>query len=182
MSQNQTSFQVKNKKSNLGTKIGALAGFTASSAAMYLSRDVFGKGVQKFQEYVKEQNLTKLDAAELSAVTKSAGMIAVVLGLVAATGIGALVGKGISKLVNHFSKKAIVDKENNTYTYNPKTIKGKDNQEYYVKHGHPKTLYRKNSETGKFEQVAQVYDGSWGKEMSDEDFVKMMTYALIFWR
>ena len=55
------------------------------------------------------------------------------------------------------------------------TVKGKDGEEYVVENGHPKTIYKKNPQTGKLEYVTQVYDGSWGRESSDEDLIRVLT-------
>ena len=169
---NQTSFQAKNKKSNLGAKIGAVAGLTISSGTYYFAQKNIDKVVKKV---VTKENLSKLQSKKISAVLKNTPTKAAALvGIVVATGIGALLGKGVQKLVNNFSNHSKVYKDTGAI-FCPKPIKGKDGMEYVVMGGHPKTVYRKNPETGKLELITQVYDGSWGKELSDKDLIKTIT-------
>ena len=47
------------------------------------------------------------------------------------------------------------------------------NNNYVIMNGHPKKVYKKNSETGKLEFQYSVYDGSWGIEMSNEDIIAL---------
>ena len=101
----QTNFQAK-KKSNVGAKIGAAVGFTTASTAFYLNRNNLEKAIikglgKKIEKIVTKKNLNELQTKKLYAMAKNVPLGATVI--VGAL-IGALAGKGIQKLVNHFSK------------------------------------------------------------------------------
>lgn len=88
-------------------------------------------------------------------------------------GVGALVGKGVGKIVNHFRKSDSVadakpDKE-------PPTIKVKGEGEFKVVDGNPRKVYKKDPETGEWKFRTEVYDGSWDKPCSDKDLVNNLT-------
>lgn len=54
-------------------------------------------------------------------------------------------------------------------------VRTENNEIYVIEQGHPKTVYKKNPQTGDFNYVTQVYDGSWGKEMSNADLIRVLT-------
>ncbi|MBO6272417.1 hypothetical protein J6O48_06525 [bacterium] len=163
MKVNYTGRNTTNSKNNYstGAKIGAGVGLAAGLARTYAIKDL-----------IKQ---TYHDSIELGK-SKGAAKVGMGLGFAITTGLfigtGALIGAGVQKLINHYKKDKTEQPEN---PLEPKTIKTKKDGEFLVVKGHPKTVYKKNPETGEFEMVTQVYDGSWGKEISDKDLIKVLT-------
>lgn len=168
------------KKSNIGTKIGAGLGLAAGVARVIQERGRINE--------IGDQLIR-------SGYPKGAATASKLLGIVGAvalmSGVGALIGKGIQKVVNHFQKdkpKGVIPGKNpnpanvkpdadliEKYGANAKnirTVTTKDKEEYVIINGHPKKIYKKNPETGELEYKNSVYDGSWGPELSDEDLIE----------
>jgi len=49
--------------------------------------------------------------------------------------------------------------------------KSKQYSDIVIISGHPKKVYKRNRDTGKLEFQYSVYDGSWGREMSNEEII-----------
>ncbi len=171
-----------NKKSNTGAKIGAGVGFAVGAVRSYLKRDVINE--------LGDSLILSGHSKTMANVSKGLG---VVIGLGMLMGVGALVGKGVENLVNHFKKdkqkgvlpggdpdkKPVVEGDPfEKYRKAPqdltRSVKTKDGEEYVIQDGHPKVVYKKDNKTGKLTYQSSVYDGSWGKEMSDEDLIASM--------
>jgi len=140
------------KNSNKGAKIGAITGSVVASAWAYGALKNFDKIVKYMPNTIDMK------------VYKQTKVLSAAIFIALATGIGALVGKGAQKLSEYIKSKKKENKHNN--------IVKTDNGEFKVKNGHPKSIYKKNPKTGKWEQICQVYDGSWGKEVPNEDLVR----------
>lgn len=149
------------KNSNLGTKVGAGVGLAAGVVNGYLRRNALDEYCKQMVESGASKNMAKF--------SKGFGLVA---GIAIFTGLGALAGKGVQKLVEHFKKD---EAKTPTDPLAPRTVKTKKDGEFVIQPGHPKTVYKKNPQTGELEFVTQVYDGSWGKEMSDKDLIKVLT-------
>ena len=160
VSNNFQPYKSQNKR-DLGAKIGAGAGLAAGIVRAYRSRDA-----------VKSINNEVIYSGVSKSIAKFSNFIGITVFLAITTGVGALVGKVIEKAVNHFKKSK---SEQPKDPFAPRTVMTKDKEEYVINPGHPKTIYKKNPKTGELEYVTQVYDGSWGKEASDEDLIKVLT-------
>ncbi len=172
------------KKSNLGTKIGAGVGLATGIVRVIQTKDA-----------IKAMG----DRLIMSGYPKGVATASKTLGVVGAValmaGVGALIGKGVQKVVNHFKKDkpkaggVIPGKNPNPVNVKPdaeliekygannkniRTVTTKDNEEYVIINGHPKKVYKKNPETGELEFKSAVYDGSWGPEMPDDELVETL--------
>jgi len=144
------------KNSNLGAKIGATAGSVLIAANMYKSKSLI-KTI--YREMPKPASIGTIAFGV-------AGALAI------ATGLGALAEKGIKKASAYLKNRKNVDGKPVDPSA-PNTVKTKEG-EFVVEKGHPKKIYKKTAD-GKLEFVTEVYDGSWGKESSDEDLIKVIT-------
>ena len=172
------------KKSNIGTKIGAGIGLAVGAVRLYQTRNLINE--------LGDQLILAGQSKAAANAAKGLGAFGAVALFV---GVGALVGKGVQKLVNHFKKdkiepKGVIPGENPNpqpkVEGNPfekyradasklgRTVKTKDKEEYVIFDGHPKKVFKKNPETGELEFKIEVYDGSWGKEASDEAIVELI--------
>ena len=168
------------KKANYGTKIGAGLGLAAGVARVFQTRGL----VSDLSNQMLQAGLPKI-------ITRVSTAVGVALALGLFTGAGALIGKGVQKLVNHFKKdepKGVIPGKNpnpsnvkpdpaliekyGANMKNVRTVTTKDKEEYVIVDGHPKEVYRKNPETGELEFKTSVCDGSWGPELSDEALIK----------
>lgn len=149
---NNPNYSVK-KNSNTGAKIGAGVGLAAGIARTFMKRDV----INQLGDSLILRGYSKT-------VANSSKALGIALGVGLFVGAGALIGKGIQKLVNHFKG------EKKPEFQLVRTVT-KNGQEYVIEDGHPKTVYKKNPKTGELTQLGQVYDGSWGKEIDDDVLV-----------
>lgn len=167
------------KKTGYGAKVGACAGLAAGLARVYVKRGL-----------LNQMNDVFIAAGHSLRSARAAQIVGVGVAIAILTGVGALVGKGVEKVINHFSKnkpKGVMPGKNPKQPiYNEKdetfekyrkapmvmrTINSSEGDEYVIKDGHPKVVYKKDKETGDLVYQSAVYDGSWGKEMPDEDIV-----------
>ncbi len=171
-----------NKKSNLGAKIGAGVGVAIGAVRAFKKREMINQ--------LGDSLILAGQSRAVANISKVAG-VAVGIGLLAA--VGSLVGKGVEKLINHLkkdepkgvlpggdpNKKPEVEGDPfEKYRKAPqdltRNVKTKDGEEYVIQDGHPKVIYKKDNKTGKLTYQSAVYDGSWGKEMSDDDLIASM--------
>ena len=170
---------ISEKKTNYGSKIGAGIGIATGIARTFVKRGI-----------IKDLGGNLIISGHSPAVARSSQVLGIALGIGLLAGLGALIGKGVEKIVNIFKKdepKGVIPGGNpkptlkvegdpfEKYRKAPQSVgrkvMTKDGEEYVIHDGHPKTVYKKDKETGELILQSSVYDGSWGKEMSDEDLI-----------